>query len=86
MSFHKYSFLECFLFSKEITNLLAIVYFEQSLSSTVPQSSLGIPIIIYFLSNISILCTISLIGNVYVLHLHHTEVEMSQDMNKWVRF
>ena len=71
--------------SLQITNLLAIVYFEQYLSSTIPKSSLGVPIMSYFLSNISILCTLSLVGNLYVLNLHHTDVGMHKDMNKWVK-
>lgn len=72
--------------SLQITNLLAIVYFEQYLSSTVPQSSLGVPIMSYFLNNVSILCTLSLIGNLYVLHLHHTDVGMDKEMKRWVTY
>jgi len=59
ISLRKFLFLKCFhfiksfiklnffiikLIQKEITNLLAVVFFGQYLSETVPKSSLGIPI------------------------------------------
>ena len=63
---------------------MAIVYFEQYLSTVVPHSSLGIPLIIILMNNVSIMATVALLGNIYVLNLHHREPDTNNDMNKWV--
>ena len=38
----------------------------------------------YFLTILSIFCTLALIGNVLVLRTHFTEIEISKEMPKWV--
>ena len=63
---------------------MAIVYFEQYLSTVVPHSSLGIPLIIILMNNVSVMVTVALLGNIYVLNLHHREPDTNNDMNKWV--
>ena len=72
--------INLYSFCQEITNLLAILYFAQYLSGVVPQSSLGIPLIIILMNNVSILATISLLGNVYVLNLYCREPDTNHDM------
>ena len=32
----------------------------------------------------SMLCMLSVLGNVYVLNLHHTDVRLHKPMSKWV--
>ena len=68
----------------QITNLLAIDSFKKYLASILPYSSLGVPVIGLFFNQVSIFCTLSLIGNLYVLHLNQTDIEMNEKMNKWV--
>ena len=36
--------------------------------------------------SISLLCTISLIANVFVLNLHHKNIELCAGMPRWVKF
>ena len=68
----------------EITNLLAVVFITQYVSTIVPSSSLGVAKISVYLFSVSLLCLFSLIGNVLVLDLHNRNVQIDADMPKWV--
>ncbi len=90
------------LFQKEITNLLAVLFLSQYVSTIVPPSSLGIAklskqlnnsivkiftIMIIkgiYLSTVSILCMLSLIGNVFVLDLYYKCSRIDGEMPLWV--
>ena len=58
----------------------------QSVTTIVPASSLAIPKISLYFGSVSVLCTFSVITNVYVLSLHHKDVRLNKEMPKWVKF
>ncbi|XP_072025924.1 neuronal acetylcholine receptor subunit alpha-10-like isoform X2 [Amphiura filiformis] len=65
-----------------ITNLLALVVFQQVIAETMPPSGDGSPIIgTYFLTMIVVVC-VSVVSTVFIIHVSHNE----RPVPPWVRW
>jgi hypothetical protein len=69
---------------KEITNLLAVIFAIQYVTTITPASSLGLSRISLYFGTVCLLAVFAVISNIYLVSLVSFDKSLQEEMPKWV--